>query len=187
MIDSLQRLIEFLRSLVTWWFVVEPWEMAVRVRAGKHLRLCGPGMHLRLPVFDAVYVHNVRRRVLHITSVTLSSSDGKVFVIGAAVSCVVSDALLLHTAVHDPQGVVSQRVWQVIAEYVSSRVGAMVRPEGLKAEIDAIDLRPYGLDDVEACVTGFAQVRTYRVIQEALGSWYSDDAHRLSTTTRKTP
>ncbi len=31
-------ILEFLKTMVSWWFVVEPWEQAVRVRFGKRWR-----------------------------------------------------------------------------------------------------------------------------------------------------
>jgi hypothetical protein len=50
MTDSIQKLIDLLKEVFTWWFFVQPWEKAIRVRAGKRLTLCEAGMHFRVPL-----------------------------------------------------------------------------------------------------------------------------------------
>lgn len=58
----IQNILALLGRLVSWWFVVLPWEQAVRVRAGSRVRLYGAGLHFRVPFIDYVWLQNTRRR-----------------------------------------------------------------------------------------------------------------------------
>lgn len=183
MTDALQKLIELLKMTFTWWFFVEPWEQAVRLRAGSRLRLCGPGVHFRVPFLDAIYVHNTRAMVTSGPAQTVSSADGKVFVIGVTVSYRVTDVLLLHRSVHHAEPIICQRIAQGVAEYVHGREAIDIAPDKLQRALDGIGFADMGLGDISACVNNFASVRTYRVINDCMSPW--EDRVRLSTSTRK--
>jgi hypothetical protein len=185
-IDGIQKLIELFKLLVTWWFFVEPWEQAVRLRAGRRLKLCGPGVHFKVPFLDRVYVHNCRRMVVGCSPSTVSSRDGAVYTISATASFCIADVLRMHTSVHDPEGVVRQRITQVVADYVSAREADSITPHELSAELCRIDLGDIGLADFDVCAGNFAKAPVYRLIQDGLGGYWRADEHKMSTTRPKT-
>jgi hypothetical protein len=179
--EAFQKAIEAVRLLLTWWFFVEPWEVAIRLRAGKNMSVKGPGVHLRIPFVDAVYIHNTRRMVTHCPSVTASSRDGRVYGIGVTVSFCIEDVVKLHTEVHDPESVVWQEMAQATAQFVSSRDSSEVMPDALKRELDRIDLSHLGLRDAQVCIGSFAAMRAYRIVNDGMALW-SSEQHRVSTT-----
>lgn len=185
MMEGLYKLIELVKTLTTWWFFVEPWERAVRLRAGDRVKLCGPGVHFKVPFLDTVYVHNTRRMICSGPCMTVSSSDGKVFTLGVSASFCIEDVLLLHTTVHDPNAILAQRMAQVVSEFVCARHSNDVLPGPLKSALDGIDCSVFGLGSVEVCVNNFAQVSTYRLIQDSMVYW--SDAGAIMSTTRKAP
>mgnify|MGYP001600832354 CR=1 FL=1 len=156
--ESFQKFVELLRDLLTWWFFVQPWEKAIRVRAGKHTVMCEPGTHFRIPFVDSVYIHNTRRRVLGVPATTLSSADGRVVVASCVVGFVVSDVLKMHTDVNDPEGVLRQRLLQATSEFFLTSSGDLVNPTALKQRLDSIDTSDLGLGAVETSVANFASV-----------------------------
>ncbi len=163
--DAVQRLVELLRLALTWWFFVEPWEQAIRLRAGKHMERFEPGVHFRIPFLDSVYVHNTHRMVLFHLAQTVSSADGKVFTVSASVSYVIKDVELLHTSPHYPENVIGQEASQMVASFVNSRDAAAITPELLRAYMSTLDLSAYGLGEVQVCINNFAVVQTYRLVQ----------------------
>lgn len=74
----MEQLIAWLsRILNAWkfWLVVPPWEIAVRVRMGKHARALGPGPHLRVPFVDQITLVNTRLRLLTTPPVTIRNGQ----------------------------------------------------------------------------------------------------------------
>jgi regulator of protease activity HflC (stomatin/prohibitin superfamily) len=185
MTEAINRFIEFIKYLLTWWFFVEPWEQAVRVRAGSALDLYGPGVHFRIPFLDSVYVHNTRRMICAPAAQTLSSQDGQIYVVGITVSYCIIDVLKLHTLVHDPEGVLTQTMSQAAAEFINSRDREKISPDGLREFVAAriAAASTTGLGDIDVCVSNFAAVRTYRLIQDNLAFWR--DGEYLLSTSRK--
>lgn len=183
MTEAINRFLEFVKYLLTWWFFVEPWEQAIRVRMGAHLRLYRAGVHFRIPFLDSLYVHNTRRMICAPAAQTLSSQDGQVFVVGLTASYCIVDVLRLHTTVHDPEGVLAQRMGQASAEFFNSRIHTEITPAKLQ-EFVADRLEAFGgLGEIQICVNNFAAVRTYRLIQDNLSVWR--DGEYLLSTSRK--
>lgn len=60
-----------------WWVVVAEWEQGVRVRWGRNTKLLLPGIHLRVPFLDRVFVQSVRIRTISANNQTVSTLDGK--------------------------------------------------------------------------------------------------------------
>jgi hypothetical protein len=56
------------------WVVVLPWQQALRVRGGRHVRLLKPGIYLKVPILDVVQVESVRRRTSMVPIQTLSTA-----------------------------------------------------------------------------------------------------------------
>ncbi len=153
---------------------MQPWESAVRVRGGKHVKLCGPGVHLKIPAYDSVYVHNVRRYSSTLPAITLSSADGRVFVASCMLSYVVTDVLKMHTSVNNPSGVLQQRILQKMSEFFISSSGQQVNPASLQTFVSSIKSDDLGVGDIEVSVANFASVTTVRVINDEMHSRWHD-------------
>lgn len=59
------------------WFMVNPWERAVRVRAGRWSKQIEPGAYFRIPFVDTVTLINTRLRITSTPSITITTMDGK--------------------------------------------------------------------------------------------------------------
>src|SRR6267142_243142 len=94
-LNIIQNILDFFKTLLQWWFIVEPWEQAVRVRFGKNVHLFNGGTHFRVPFFDSVYTQNVRRRMTSIGSQTVTTRDRKLVTIHSTLGFTIVDVLLL--------------------------------------------------------------------------------------------
>lgn len=166
-------IVEGLRSLITWWFVVEPWEQAVRVRFGKHVSVFGAGVHLRIPFLDTVYVQNTRRRVMSIGLLTLTTADSVVLTVNGGIGYRVADVLRLHQTLHNAEASVLQEILGVVASYVATRRIAACKPaEMMKAVQAELSLEKYGLADIDFFLSAYAaDVPAIRLIQDGLGGY----------------
>lgn len=167
------QLLQFFQTLLTWWFIVEPWEQAVRVRFGKHLRLFEAGAHFRVPYFDHIYVQNVRRRVMGLGMHTLTTRDGQTLTVSGSLGYKITDVLKLHQTLNDAEGTVAQQVQGTLARYVATHDAAECTPAQLMEEVNGmLPLEQYGLGEADFFLQGYvAKIPAFRLIQEGLGGW----------------
>lgn len=152
-----------------WWFTVQPWERAVRVRAGKHVRLLEPGIHMQLPFIDKVYVQNIRVRVAATTSQSLTTRDGVTLTICAAVRFSIVDVLQLYNSLHNAGQTIAQEIEGHLSDYIITHDSVDVTPELLVDYAQRkTDIAQYGLDLDKIFLTDFIRVRTFRLIQGGL-------------------
>jgi hypothetical protein len=167
-------MLDFIKALLTWWFIVEPWEQAVRVRFGKHVRLFAAGAHIRIPFFDNIYVQNTRRRLLSVGSQTLTTSDRKVLTVHSTIGYVITDILKLQRGLHDADGTIMQHISALLARDIAGHRLKDCGPTAVAARVKAdLNLCAYGLDVVEFALTSYvADVRTLRILNDTAAPYF---------------
>lgn len=174
----MQSLVDLIRGFfrgVRPWIVVAPWEQALRVRFGKHVRVLRAGFHLRIPVIDVVFLQSVRRRVSSTGKQTLTTRDNHTVTIGTALGYEIADIEAVYRGLHHAEDSLQQLARQVIAKHVTAHVLTDCTParlEGLARELDT--LKDYGLENPELAITDFAVVKTYRLIGDQQYGAYGD-------------
>lgn len=166
--NIIRDIIDFLKSLLTWWFIVEPWEQAVRVRFGKHVRLFGAGAHVAIPFFDSIYKQNTRRRLCSMGSQALTTHDRQVLSVHSTIGYVITDVLKLQQGLHDADATLIQHVTARVAEDVASHDVVDCGPADIATRVRTrLDMSQYGLDIVEFVLTSYtANVQTIRILQD---------------------
>ena len=171
---------QFFRGLRPY-FTVAPWEQALRVRAGKHVKLLSAGIHLKLPIVDTVYVQTVRRRVASVGRQTVTTRLGQAVTFSASVGYAIGNIETLYRTLHHAEDTIGNLVRSSIAHYIATHELRDCWPAKIEAAMLAqLDLGQYGLVDVAVFVTEFAVVRTFRLIGDAGGYMYGG---ALSTST----
>ena len=171
-----QQIAQWFRGLFQWWVIVAPWEQGVRVRCGKRVKLLVPGMHLKLPVIDAVFVQPIRARAQHVRSQTVTTRDGKAVSLAGALQFQVADLLKLYQTLHSAFDTIEQLCQGVVSKYIYSTTLAELKQEDLeKRVLDEVNLAQYGIDVLGFAITSFAVVKTYRLISGEMGLFGYDD------------
>ncbi len=134
-----QWLIDIFRD-VKFWFLVNPWERAVRVRLGKNTFVLGPGFHWKLPVIDEVYMVNTRLRLGPSSTQTISAKDGKVITAGVQLGFSITDPLLALSSYLHPENSLAVLVHNHVAEYIMDHA---------VEEIDIPELEAFVLDGLK--------------------------------------
>lgn len=181
-----QNILDFLRNLLSWWFVVLPWEQAIRVRFGKHMRLFEAGLYWRIPFFDVLYIQNVRRRISIIPLQTLGTSDGKTITLHGSLGYRVADIQKLQMSLHDADGSIQQEVLGLVTRYVVSHPASECSSTEITAAVSTqLDLSKYGLADEEFFLIGYvASVPTFRLLQDAMQNWNHPSAGLSTVSTQ---
>ena len=168
--EAFTKILESMKLLLTWWFFVEPWERAVHLRLGSRVKLCGPGVHFRIPFLDTVYMHNIRERSISPRCQTLSSCDGVVYTVSLSIAFSVVDVLKLHTSAHDPEPVLQQFVSAAVAEFFATNLAKDILPSKAQ-EAACVDLSRFGVGNVVVSITGFATTTTFRLVSDPMSAW----------------
>lgn len=169
-----QSILDFLKTLLQWWFIVAPWEQAVRVRFGKRVKLYEAGAHFKIPFFDAIYVQNTRRRLLPMGSQTLTTSDRKLVTVHSTLGFTIVDVLKLQQTLHDPDGTIMQHVTSLLAQDIATHSLAECSPGDVIARVrEGLRLETYGLGNAELALTSYvADIRTLRLLQDNAAPYF---------------
>jgi regulator of protease activity HflC (stomatin/prohibitin superfamily) len=162
----LQQLADWIKGLKCW-YIVQPWEAAIRVRAGKWVVAIGPGLHLRIPFFDQVFIQNVRQRVLNLPVQTVTTRAGETITLSGVVNWRIADVARIYEKLQAPEDWIYNQVLAAIAEAVFESSGEVIPKEvGEKAQTMLVAGRDaqMGIEIVSVSVTDIARVRTYRLI-----------------------
>lgn len=176
--NIIQNILDFLKTLLQWWFIVEPWEQAVRVRFGKNVRLFEKGTHVRIPFFDAIYVQNTRRRLMSIGSQTLTTTDRKLVTVHSTLGFTIVDVLRLYETLHDAEGTILQHVTTILAQDIATHALSECAPADVMERCrNKLCLEKYGLGNLELAITSYvSDIRTLRVINDSLAPWIGSSA-----------
>lgn len=154
-------------ALFVWWFVVDPWEKALRVRLGKKIMEYGSGLHFRIPYVDVVFRNTTR---LHFTSLdpqTVTTRDGKTITFAGVFGYVIEDLQQLYRTVQHADSTIQALVMGALAQYIETHELAECQPDVIEqAVVNEVNIAQYGLDDPQLSLTTFAVVRTYRLIMD---------------------
>lgn len=170
--EILNTIAGFLNKLFQWWFTVMPWEQAILVRRGKHVRLLGAGLYVKIPFIDVVYVQTTRMRMVDTSMQTITTQDGTAVTIKSVYGYRIEDIQKLYNTLYHPEITLGSMVQGAIGEHVRLKNVKDITPESIEATVIAnINQHDYGLKDITVKITNFAIVQTYRLIQDQSGIW----------------
>jgi regulator of protease activity HflC (stomatin/prohibitin superfamily) len=171
--DQIVSLIRQFIDLFRFWIIVSPWEQAVRVRLGKHVKVLHSGIHFRLSILDSVFLQSTRQRVCTTDRQTLTTSDAKTVTITASVGYSIENIYTLYNTLHHADDTIRNIVRSRIASTISrTRSDELSCLEALSRNISKdVSLAQFGLSEVVVYVIEIALVKTYRLIGDYAQSY----------------
>lgn len=176
----------WLNSLLTnfaeafkWFYILQPWEQALRVRCGKNIRLHAGGLHFKVPYIDFIFKQNTRLRISDVPAQTVTTLDARTITLSGALQYRVADITPLFMKLHMAESTIAQECQAVLTEYIGWNDFAQCSPKDVMQHVQGnVDLEKYGLADVRFILKDWAVVKTYRFITGDMDTW-SD--HALQT------
>lgn len=172
--EFLNTITAFLTKLLQWWFTVMPWEQAILIRKGKLSKLLDKGLYLKIPFIDTVFIQTIRMRMIDAPVQTVSSKDGHTITIKCTIGYKIHDILKLYETLYHPEMTLTGMTMGFIGEYVRDNNIIDITPkqiqEFIAGKINAVE---YGLKDLEIKITTFANVKTFRIIND--NSWLAEN------------
>lgn len=149
------------------WVVVQPWEKCVRVRLGKQSILFGPGVHLRIPWIDEVYIVNTRLRISSVPAQTITTSDGKTVTVSGIVGFRISEPLVAMLSLQQPESSCAALTLTALSEAIIGSKLELLSPTSIESfALKRLEQMMYGVTFDFVRVVDFAVVRTYRILNE---------------------
>lgn len=165
--NAILDLLKAFWRLLIWWVVIQPWEMGLRVRLGKHRAILTPGLWFRIPYADAVYKQSDRLRFTTMTSQTVTTRDGHTLTMSGQLGYAIIDIDRLYDTLHQAENALRSMAQGAVARYVHSHDMAECNPAAIEAGAAAIlNLRSFGLEYRALQLTTFCRVKTYRFIMD---------------------
>lgn len=157
------------------WVVIAPWERALRVRAGKRVKVLAEGFHCKLPFVDRVIVVETRSRTNETGRQTITKRESEEVTFSGSVEFFVEDIELMFMSVNRPSDYVRNAARNCMAKAVRSSFSHDIAELGLEAtRLLEEKLECKGLGVNEICFSEYAVVRTYRFIGDHVAN-YTDD------------
>ncbi len=148
-----------------WWIVIASWEGALRIRLGKVTSELGPGIHLRVPLLDRIYVQSLRLRSIFGAGQTMTTKDGQVISVAVALEYGVKSLLQVYETLANPEAVLLFRVQGLISQHISQASSDALTPQSIQAAVNAeLPFTDWGMDRLKVHVVTFAFVKTYRLL-----------------------
>lgn len=172
--EVVNQILGFISNFFTWWYTVMTWEQAIFIRAGKNPKVVNNGMYFKIPFIDRVYIQQIRLRVIDMPIQTVSTQDGKTITIKAMVGYSIKDMLKMYNSISHPEMTLSGIIMGGIADHIKNKQSSEISP--LKVEeflIEKLKETDFGLGDLSIKITSWAEVRTYRLIQDQ--SWMGEN------------
>ena len=167
---------QFWKSLRPW-VIVQPWQQGVRVRLGRWRKTLGAGVHLKLPIADAVFVQSIRRRIAPLYTQTVTTKDGKTTSFTASVAYAITDVGKLYDTLHHAEDSIKHLAMAALARDIRSRTLNECNQLTIETVVARdLDLGQYGLSDARVYLLSFATVKTYRLINDSGSNGIYGDA-----------
>lgn len=169
----MQAILEFLRQFfdeLRPWVLVSPWESSVRVRFGSRTKVCKPGVHFKIPVFDEFHSFNVVPRVVSLHHQSLVTADGHNFAVSGALGYYVADAEKALVEVDDFENSICNLAMGLIADYITNHNGVDCTHDRVQEAVSnslSEAVESWGIDLTHVYLVDFADVKTFRLLQDS--------------------
>ena len=165
--NLISQLIDFIKEIFSWWFIVTPWEQAVFVRLGKNCKVLNAGFYFKIPFIDQIYIQQIRLRTIDLPIQTISTRDNKTITIKSILAYSIKDILKLYNTISQPDMTLAGIVMSSVADYIRVTDGNSITIQNLEDSIlTKLNSTDYGLGDLSIRITSWAEVKTFRLIQD---------------------
>lgn len=167
MFNWLSSILENAIKPFKWWIVVAPWERALVVRLGKKAKVLNPGIHLRIPFLDRIFVQSIRLRSITASNISTTSKDGKSIVISIGASFSIENIEKLFDSLSTPETTIINQLSNSIVEYIGQNLFKDLSINNIQNDVfgpSVKNLLNYGLGSICVNITGFTACKAYRIL-----------------------
>jgi regulator of protease activity HflC (stomatin/prohibitin superfamily) len=126
-----------------------------------------------IPFLYRVFIQPTRLRVVDLPVQSISTKDDKTITFKGILTYSIKDIYKLYNTVSHPEMTIGGMTMAAISEYIKSRNVSELSIDEVETDIvKDINAKKYGLGNFSIKITSWANVRTYRLIQDS--SWMNE-------------
>ena len=157
---------QFLLNSFKFWFLVNPWESAIRVRFGRWQKLLDGGLYFRIPYFDRIFIEENRLRIMPMPMQSVTTKDKKTLTVKCAVGYKISDVSKMYNTISQPESTITNLTMDAIASYLANNESVFNKDDLKDYVMQELASMDYGVDFEYIKVVSICEVRTFRLIQD---------------------
>jgi len=173
-VEWLQTFFDRFAEAFRWFYILQPWEQAIRVRAGRWIVKHEGGMHFKIPYIDYIFKQNCRLRITDVPNQSVTTLDDHTITFAGALRYKVRDVVPLYTKLHMAEDTINTYIQGILTQKLAWSSYDDCEPEKLMSHVNHEmigQLKEWGLADCKFILTDFAKVKTYRFITGDLNKW----------------
>lgn len=177
--DLLRSLVEYIQFF--WPFkIVKQWERALKYRAGKLVKECGPGIVFIIPWIHDLYAESMVRGIVGTARLDITARDGKMLTFQASAWARVVNLQLAHQTVDSYMETTAENIAQIVAMKLAEVDAERLQPEKRRRLLTDLEMwvnqesKTYGVEVVGLGFTTFVMnPRTFRLLGDnaPVASW----------------
>jgi regulator of protease activity HflC (stomatin/prohibitin superfamily) len=133
--ETIQLMFRQIGKIFMWWATVYPWEQALRIKLGKHIKRLGPGIHLKIPLVHQIVKQNARLFVANAPRQTLTTKDGQIVTASVIIGYTIVDIEKLYMSVQNVGDTINNISMGTVAEAISGSDKEDCTPEHIARKI----------------------------------------------------
>lgn len=164
------KLIDFLLSVfdrIMPVVIVKQYEEAALFRFGKYLRIMGPGIHFKIPIFDDPELHTVVVTTLDLPPQSVTTLDGQAAVVHAMVKYEISSLEVFAVKVYDARAALRDQTCGIIFDVIRRKTWDETHAMDMNTEItrDARKAaKAWGISVKEVTIMSYQKMMSLRLI-----------------------
>lgn len=168
------KLIELLSN---WWYYITPvviiptYEEAVVLRFGHFKKVIGPGLHIKIPIFDEVISQHVVVTTLSLAAQSLYTKDKQNIVVKGVIKYRISDVKIFLLEVFDAQDALADMTQSIIKNIIiTTTIDDCVDPDidNLLTKKVRAEAKKWGVEIQQVTLTDIAPIRSFRIINDSV-------------------
>lgn len=166
------QIAQWIGAFIPRWAILDTTQGAIKYVGGKHVVVCGPGIHFWWPARTTFIDHPTARQTDRLETQTMESADGKTFMVSGTITYRVVDLAALVTTTHSPYHAINDIamcvVHDVCCELDWADLQSMQRRGTIKTQLRneaQKQLRDYGIEVAKLQLNSIARCRVLKISQ----------------------
>ena len=171
MFDKLWEILGNIWHELNPFFIVEQYQEAILLRMGKFHKVCKPGLHFKIPLFDNYIKQHTVQTTLSLHPQSLVTKDEVNIVVKGMVKYKIGDVKVFILEVFDAVDAISDVSQGIIKDVIMNKTFQECRAADIDSAITRkikSELKKMGVEILQVTLTDIAPIRSIRLISDSL-------------------
>ena len=165
--NTIKDFLEYIFNAFKIWVIVQPWQIALIVRNGNRTKEVSGGIYFKIPYFDSVFIQENRMRIISFPMQTITTKDGASITLSTSLGYTIQSIHVLYKTLYHPESTLQNMAMAFVSDYIYVTNFKDIDLQKLEQLVmEKLKAEDYGLTFTFFKFTNFANVKTFRLIQD---------------------